>query len=193
MSFHLPKPLFSFLAKTTGKKALIWFIVTNAVYACMLLYTIPYTVNLAGGMALPDMMPLGYDHAYVIRLLHSLGQEGRHAYLYTQIPLDMVYPGLFALAYAQVMAFFLLRLGRYHSALYILCLLPVLAGTADYLENFGIISLIHHFPSVSASTVGITGAFSIIKSLSTTVYFFALIGIVIWFVAARPWANGKSA
>ena len=75
-----------------GKKILMLFFLTSVIYAMMLLVTIPRVMNFSGGMKLLDMIPFGYSVQYVNALLKSLGEMGRNAYLYNQLPLDMIYP-----------------------------------------------------------------------------------------------------
>jgi hypothetical protein len=58
--------------------------------------TIPKTMAFANGMKLLDMMPAGYDFDYVIKLFNALGENGRKTYLTSLIPVDMIYPLLFA-------------------------------------------------------------------------------------------------
>jgi hypothetical protein len=163
----------------SGKKILILFILTNVVYALMLTFTIPKTMTYSKGMDLFDMMPMGYDHPYALSLLSTLGEAGRDIYLYNQIPLDLVYPFLFGISYCLIFAFFLNRINKIDSALFYLCLLPLIAGVADYLENAGIISMLVSYPDVSPGLVQTTSTFSVIKSMSTTLFFIALIGILI--------------
>jgi hypothetical protein len=43
----------------SGKKVLGLFMLTNLVYAFMLIFTIPKTMRFANGMKLLDMMPKG--------------------------------------------------------------------------------------------------------------------------------------
>ena len=78
-----------------GNKVLLLFISTNIVYLIMLLVTIPKTMEFANGMRLLDMMPSGYDMNYVNDLFGALGEIGRKTYLTNQLPIDMIYPGLF--------------------------------------------------------------------------------------------------
>lgn len=163
---------------SSGKKVLILFILTNLVYVLMLLFTIPATMEFANGMKLLDMMPLGYDGTYVEMLFSALGEEGRQFYLYKQLPLDFLYPLLFILSYSLLLAYFLKKLNKFNSWFY-LCLLPVIAGIADYAENLGIISLLNAYPNISSSTVNITGAFSVLKSSATTIYFVTLLTVLI--------------
>ena len=180
-----------FLEKhATGRKVLALFILTNLVYFLMVLVTIPETVEYSKGLQVLDMMPLGYDLDYVEALFAALGSEGRDYYLYRQIPLDMLYPLLFAVGYSLLLAFFLKKINKLNR-LYLLCFLPFLAGIADYLENFGIITLLNSYPGISSSVVTITAFFSILKSVITTAYFFSLTGVVIvlFFKTVRAWGT----
>ena len=88
-----------------GWKILVLFVLTNIVYVTMLTVTIPRVMQYAGGMKLLDMLPTGYDAAYVNSLLNALGPEGRNSYLFQQIPLDLIYPGLFGVTYCLLFAF----------------------------------------------------------------------------------------
>lgn len=90
-----------------GKSILILFVVTNIVYAIMLLVTIPQVMAFADGMQLLDVLPFGYEAQYVQQLFDTLGEEGRHAYLTRQLPLDMIYPELFAVSYSLITVYLL--------------------------------------------------------------------------------------
>jgi len=159
----------------SGKKVLGLFILTNAVYVLMLTVTIPKTMGFSNGMKLLDMMPTGYDLNYVSELFNSLGEIGRGIYLTYQIPVDMIYPLLFGLTYCLLLAYFLKKLNKLNVPYSYLCLLPIIAGIADYLENFGIIAMLNAYPELTGIAVKITSSFSIIKSISTSVFFIALL------------------
>ena len=62
-----------------------------------------------------------------------------------------------------------------------LCLLPVIAGIADYLENIGIISMLNNYPDITETAVQTTSIFSVIKSISTSIYFITLIALLLLF------------
>ncbi len=162
-----------------GTRILLLFIATNLVYGFMLIVTIPKTMAFADGMKLLDMMPMGYDSAYVIDLMNKLGEDGRETYLYYQIPVDFIYPFLFGLCYSLLLAYFIKRLQRLDTALIYFCLLPILAGLADYLENFGIVYLLSTFPALPDWAIKITNIFSVVKSAATTGYFITLILVLI--------------
>lgn len=168
-----------------GKKVLLFFLLANLIYVLMLTITIPKVMAFSNGIKLLDMMPAGYDFEYVNLLFNTLGQEGRNTYLYTQIPLDMLYPLLFGISFCLVLAYFLNRLNKLRTPFIYLCLLPIIAGSFDYLENIGIVTLLSNYPDIAINTVKITNIFSLIKSTSTTIYFvvlmitFIILGIAI--------------
>jgi hypothetical protein len=110
-----------------------------------------------------------------------LGQEGREAYLYRQIPLDMIYPGLFAITYSLILAYFLKKIDRVKTRLMYLCILPFVVGLMDYAENFGIILMLNTFPEISKASVTITSSFSLVKSMGTTLYFLILLVVLVAF------------
>jgi len=159
----------------TGKKVLLLFVLTNLVYAIMLTVTIPKTMTSSNGMKLLDMRPTGYDSVYVNTLFETLGVNGREVYLYNQIPVDMIYPFLFGISYCLLIAYFLKKINKLNSNFFYLCFLPIIAGIADYLENFGIIIMLNNYPNLSQISMNATNIFSIVKSMSTAIYFIALI------------------
>jgi hypothetical protein len=158
----------------SGKKILILFILTSLVYAMMLTITVPKVMNFADGMKLLDMLPTGYTPDYVNSLFNALGQEGRNAYLFQQIPLDLIYPGLFGVTYCLLFAFILKKLGKEDSHLFYLCFIPVFAVIFDYLENIGIIIMLKNYPDNAPIISQITNVFSISKSTLVTISFIIL-------------------
>ena len=162
-----------------GRKIFLLFILTNIIYVFMLAITIPKVMSYSGGMKLLDMMPTGYNIDYVNSLLNALGDNGRNAYLFNQLPVDMIYPFFFAVTYCLILAYFLNKLGKLESYLFYLCLLPLFSGLFDYCENIGIISLLNTYPDNSNILGQITNIFSLLKSFSTTLYFVTLTGTLI--------------
>ncbi len=141
--------------------------------------TIPRTMEYSNGMKLLDMLPTGYNHDYVNELFVTLGENGRETYLTNQIPLDMVYPFIFGLTYCLILAYFLKKINKLRTPYTYLCLLPIIAGTADYLENIGIITMLKSFPDLSQTFTKATNIFTLLKSGSTTIFFLVLIIILI--------------
>ena len=170
------------IRNTQGSKILVFFIITMAVYLFMLLVTIPFVMDFSHGMKLLDMMPSGYNAEYVSSLMVALGEEGRHAYLFYQIPFDMIYPGLFAVTWCLVFAWFLKKINRLHSSLFYASYIPVFAALFDYLENFGIITIISTWPDTPVRISDVSNIFSVLKSFLTTIYFVSLIVLLIVFI-----------
>jgi hypothetical protein len=164
-----------------GKKVLIFFLLSTVVYVVMLAITIPRVMSFSGGMKILDMMPTGYDVAYVNELFTKLGEPGREAYLFGQIPFDLVYPALYGIGFCLVLAWLLKKLGKLNGFLIYFCLLPVFAGFFDYCENFGIIAMLLKFPELPANLVAVTNVFSILKSSLTSIYFVVLMIVIITF------------
>ena len=159
----------------SGKKVLILFLLTNIIYVFMLTLTIPAIMAYSGDMKLLDIMPLGYDSEYIKTLFNTLGANGRNIYLSRQIPADMIYPFLFAISYCLVLGYFLKIFSRLNSLYFLFCLLPLIAGVADYMENIGIIAMLISYPSLSETTMTLTSIFTVIKSMATSIYFVVLI------------------
>jgi hypothetical protein len=132
-------------------------------------------MNFAGGLKLLDMLPTGYTPDYVNSLLNALGSDGRNAYLFQQIPLDLIYPCLFGVTYCLIFAFIIKKLGKENSFLFYFCFIPVFAGIFDYLENIGIIIILKSYPDNSTTISKMSNVFSISKSTLTTIYFIILL------------------
>ena len=65
-----------------------------AIYAVMLLWTLPTITAEADGLTPFDLRPLGYSIDEARAFLAALSDEGRALYLDTQLRLDTVYPVL---------------------------------------------------------------------------------------------------
>ena len=144
------------------------------VYVLMLSYTIPSVEKYANGMKLFDLSPGGYSFEYAVGLLENLGDSGRELYLYNQLPLDFLYPGLFAISCSLLLSWLFLKTRNSSSKWFYFCLVPVAAGTFDYFENIMIVSLIIGYPDVSFGQVAISSFATIAKSALTTLFFLVL-------------------
>jgi hypothetical protein len=161
------------------KGVLLLFVLTSVVYTLMLTITIPKVMSFSEGMKILDMIPTGYNVDYVNSLLNTLGVKGRDAYLFNQIPLDMIYPFLFGITYCLILAYILKKLDKLESYLFNVCFLPLFSGLFDYFENIGIITILNTYPNNSNKLTEITNVFSILKSSFTTISFIMLITLLI--------------
>lgn len=168
-----------------GRRIILLFILTSFIYSMMLFVTIPRITNFSEGMKIPDMIPFGYSAEYINSLMNTLGASGRNVYLYNQLPLDMIYPFLYGLTYCLILAWFLEKIGKLKGYYFYLCLLPVIAGLFDYLENIGIITILISYPFNSDLLSQVTNVFSLFKSALTTLFFLLLLIIIALFGVTR--------
>ena len=166
----------------TGRVVLVLFILTTGIYLTMLLYSIPAVASFAPDMALFDLSPGGYTFDYAVELLETLGSEGRATYLTLQLPLDFIYPGLFAATYSLLLIWLFRRGSKARSKVHYFAVIPVFAGLFDYIENIFIIILLNSFPDISLGIVGLASVFTILKSsftiISFVLFFWALIRFI---------------
>lgn len=163
----------------TGKKVLLFFIISSGLYFLMLFGTIPHLHKITNGVKILDMMPTGYNLAYTKKLMDALGETGRHYYLFRQLPVDLVYPFFFAISNCLIISWFLKKLGKHDSSWFFVCYLPLIAGFFDYAENFTVISILNSYPEISDSLVQVSNLFSVLKSSLTTVSLTALLVIIL--------------
>jgi hypothetical protein len=160
---------------SSGRNVLLFLVGANLLYVLMLFVTIPQVMAFSGGMKLFDLMPAGYDLEYAKSLLQQLGEEGRNLYLTRQLPVDLFYPLLSAIAYTLLMAWLFKRLNFIDKPVFWLCLIPFMAGLFDYLENISIILMITSYPEVSGLLAHFANAFTVIKSMLSVLFFGILI------------------
>ena len=181
----MKKIVTTFQKMASGKVVLTLFILTMAVFSLMIMFTIPKVERFASGIPLFDMSPSGYSYQQAISLLESLGEDGRNVYLFQQLPVDFIYPGLFAISYALLLTWLFAKSFAMNSKIFFSALVPMLGGLFDYLENIGIIIMINVFPNISQGLVGVVSTFTILKSAFTTGFYILLLVGIISFIIRR--------
>lgn len=171
--------------KASGKNVILFFVLSNTIYFIMLLITIPWVHQFSHGMKILDLMPLGYDADYVRDLFQQLGQQGRGIYLYYQLPLDLIYPFLYAVSFALMFTWFLGKIIKPNSQLFQFAVIPLLAGTFDYLENFGTIAMLAIYPNFSEWLANMTSVFSLLKSILVTLSISAVLLVLVIFLVKK--------
>jgi hypothetical protein len=182
------KLMTSMQRRASGRTVLALFVLTNVVYLTMLLYSIPSVTTQAPGMRLFDMSPIGYSPQYAKDLLDAIGPEGRESYLEFQLPLDFIYPGLFALTYSLMLVWLFKKRLDPASKLFFLALVPAAAGFFDYLENLGIIIMLRSYPGIDPGVVWTSSTFSLLKSFLTILFYILLLGgfLLLFLKRKRP-------
>ena len=175
----MSKLIFNLQNIVSGKIVLFLFILTMGVYATMLMVTIPAVQAYAPDKPLFDMSPAGYSYEYAAALLEDLGKAGRQIYLAQQLPLDFVYPGLFAISYTLLLIWLFGKGFRAESLIFYFAFVPALAGFFDYLENIGIIFMLRSYPHLAAAPVFFASLNTLLKSgLTIGFYLLLLAGII---------------
>lgn len=147
------------------------FALTTALYLAMTLWSLPQLSALAGGQAMFDLRPSGYDLTTARTILDGLGAAGRDFYLRVQQPLDALFPPLEAL----VLSLAFLRLYS-RAVARPLILLAIAAAAFDLMENVGVATMLRAGPDgVSAEMVAVASRWSVMKSASVTFAMLALL------------------
>lgn len=184
------------IEKINWKHWLFFFLLSQSIYILMLSTIIPKISLETGGMKTFDMMPLGYSYHYANSFLSQLTEHGYRLYKYVQLPLDIFFP-IFNFAAGSCML--VLLLGSYSKLkrdkrtfqffLWIPLFFSFLAMLCDYLENiliFTMLSIKENIPIIIVSTANV---FTIIKSMSTTIFY--SICLLIFILISVSWVQYK--
>jgi hypothetical protein len=174
----------------TGRVVLGLFALTTIVYLWIILVSIPAVIAESPDTKIFDMSPFGYSHEEAIRILENIGEKGRSTYLIHQLPVDLLYPALFATTYALMLFWVFGKFVKKGSWLFRLVYLPVFAGILDYCENAGIFIMLLSYPDLLPGIVLIASICTVLKSLFTTLFYLVLLtGFVAWMlsrITSRP-------
>lgn len=155
-----------------------------AIYLVMVLGTLAQIEMIAGARPF-DMRPLGYSHQYAVELIGALGEEGRALYLLRQIPLDMVYPALLALASSFTLVWLAQYLPKGAGFYRFVALLAFVAALFDYAENLLIVWMLNAGPDLPIWLVNVASLASVAKSITTTLVLTVLLTGLVHLTIAR--------
>lgn len=187
------------LETVTFKLWLLFLFMSQSIYVIMQSYSIPRTNQEAGGLLIFDMHPLGYTYEYAHQFLSQLSEQGYTFYLHVQLPLDILFPILNCLTGLST---FILLIRLYNKVKHTSVLpiyssfskaalaLPLVAMVFDYLENIMIFMMLSYKAAVPISLVYVASTFTIIKSISTLVFY--IVAIAILLVNGIAWISGRS-
>ena len=144
----------------------------------MIFITIPTLLSYSGGMQVPDLLPWGYGPEYIRTLFWKLDDQGRDYYLFRQIPLDLLFPALFAWTNTLLLVFLLSKVGGKALGFIPTAIIPISAGIFDYSENIALILLLLIFPAIPDNLVSWASIFTVLKSIFTTVFFILLFTVL---------------
>ncbi|WP_318508809.1 hypothetical protein [Bacillus sp. T3] len=187
------------LKNVTIKLWLLFLLLAQTIYIIMQTYSIPRISHEAGNLLLFDMKPLGYTYEYAFKFLSQLSENGYSLYKYVQLPLDILFPILNCITGLST---FILLLRLYNKAKNrsdittlssfskAILSLPLIAMLFDYLENIMIFLMLSYKSAVPKIIVYAADIFTIIKSMSTSIFY--LITILIFIICCATWIRNRT-
>ena len=149
----------------------------------------PTIVEHSGGLTILDLRgSYSPDDAY--ELFAALGAAGRQAYLTLHLVPDMIFPIGYALTFAFMSAWFLVRLLPLDHRLQWLSLIPLISGLADVIENLSLVICNLVYPGRIDWLVQFAHLMTKVKfGLLPIGLVFLIIIVVAWFIQNRPASN----
>ena len=169
------------LSQHYGKIATGAALLATSVYFAMVGVTLAHLEFVSGQVPF-DMRPFGYGPSDARALLDALGADGREYYLGRQIPLDSLYPALLALTLSSTICWFGRRMPN-KRLVHVGVAFAVGSALFDYIENLGIVAMIHGWPNLSGSLVYAASTATIAKSVITT------LAVMLVLAAGFTWAR----
>jgi len=179
--------------KTSGLAILgllaVTFLMAFLMNGTKLPFSRPTIEEYSGGLTLLDMRSnFSPDDAY--QLFSALGPEGRRADLLLHLLPDVLFPIGYALAFAFISAWFLVRLLPLDHSLQWLSVLPLISGLADLTENLSLVICNLAYSGRIDWLVRLANLLTKIKfGLLPIGLIFLCIIVVMWFVRKRPARN----
>ena len=149
----------------------------------------PTIVEHSGGLPILDLRSdFSPDDAY--ELFTALGPEGRQAYLILHLVPDTLFPIGYALAFAFISAWFMVRLLPLDHRLQWLSMIPLISGLADVIENLSLVICNLAYPGRIDWLVRLAHLLTKVKfGLLPIGLVFLIIIVVVWFIRKRPASN----
>lgn len=149
------------------------FAVTLAVYAAMVLWTLPQIAAEAAGQRPFDLRPLGYSADEARKFLDALSASGRQVYLGAQAMLDLAFPPL--MAATAGLAFALLLPPRRRRVRAVLIALASVPMVLDWLENWRVREMLEAPGAVGDAMIAAASRATMLKSAAYTLEYSALL------------------
>jgi hypothetical protein len=160
------------------------FAVWLAVYAVMILWSLPTISEAAGGSTPFDLRPGGYSFEEAVAFLTALSAEGRAFYLNVQHRFDLVYPPL--LSATLFFAIFLLAPANWGVWRIVLAITALPSAVFDLLENNAVANMLNlQIEGITPEVVAAANRWTVLKGQATTA------AAVVMFALLLLWGWGK--
>lgn len=164
----------------TGKQIFWSFVLTNAVYLSMILYTIPYLHTITDGLEILDLRT-NYSKKDVFELFSILQESWQSYYVFPQLFLDSLYPALFVICYTWIIIKLQKQIWIKNKWLKIFAIFPLITAFSDYFENICIFIMLKTYPEITNLIVNFWSSFSLAKYIFWMMSFgIILILLVVW-------------
>lgn len=120
-----------------------------------------------------------YTPEQAYRILESQGEIGRQFYKRIIILLDFVFPTIYMIFWSVIINFLFTRWLTTENKMHKLCLVPLLAGISDYIENVLILTMIHYFPQKLYNIAVLANVMTILKGIFSGLSIFLIIAGVV--------------
>jgi hypothetical protein len=188
------KKILTFIQYKTSWLAIVGLLAATALMMFLMNGTkLPFsnpTIQMhAGGLTILDTREsFTPDDAY--ELFTALGPTGRQAYLILHLVPDTLFPIGYALVFAFISAWFLVRLLPLDHPLQWLSMIPLISGLADVLENFSLVICNLVYPGRLDWLVRFAHLLTKVKfGLLPIGLVFLTIIVAVWFIRKRPASN----
>jgi hypothetical protein len=143
----------------------------------------------SGGLIILDIRE-SFTPEDAYQLFTALGTEGRRAYLILHLVPDTIFPIGYALTFAFISAWFLVRLLPLDHRLQWLSMIPLISGLADVLENLSLVTCNLAYPGRIDWLVRFAFLLTKVKFglLPLGLVFLSVI-VTVWFIRKRPTSN----
>ena len=188
------KKTLTFIQHKTSWPAIVFLLVITSLMMYLmngtqLFFSNPTIVEHSGGLTILDLREsFSPDDAY--ELFTELGPAGRQAYMFLHLVPDSIFPIGYALTFAFISAWFLVRLLPLDHRLQWLCLIPLISGLADVSENLSLVICNLVYPGRIDWLVRFAHLLTKVKfGLLPIGLVFLTIIVVVWFIRNRPASN----
>ena len=188
------KNILSFIQYKTSWLTILGLLATAVLLAFLmngtnLPFSTPTIEEHSGGVPILDLRE-SFTPEDAYQLFTALGTEGRQAYLILHLMADTLFPISYALAFAFISAWFLVRLLPLNHRLQWLSMIPLISGLADVLENLSLVICNLAYPGRINWLVRFANLLTKVKFglLPIGMVFLSVI-VVMWFIQKRPASN----
>lgn len=170
---------------TSGKLNSLVFTVSTLTLLVFVFYLIPKfgVYPFQENVRLLDLR-FWYRPIDVFYLLSQLGANGRDAYRFFTIFIDMLYPLVYGFWFYLSLAFLLKKIFQNNSKLLGLRFIPFAIVLSDYVENLNILYLLNTFPKINEASAIIGAIASFLKWIFVILTILIII-IAIFIVCAK--------